>query len=331
MVYLTRKTTRGQQYWYLVKSFKFNGRVEKVQHYIGPEKPDDDEQERLKAVYGPELELAAVERMVKASAGMFRTPYLDLKALKGLQRLKFLRRAMKRLQPPAALARESQRLELQAVHGNLLLPSEPLAREQTEAILLHDRAPAGVPLTRVLVILALRRLHHEAGERVVRLERRTILKMHQELREGQGDGGLLRQESASLPGSAFVPPPPVLVEDELEALLEWWHEPSPLHPFERAALFHHRLLQLRPFTAGNGLVARLLLEGMYARAGLPAPLWQREDRSSYLSALVAGDRGDRGRLISGFWKMSRQQPYAGVRGELDVLPAEPRQAHLEAF
>ena len=119
MVYLTRKTTRGQQYWYLVKSFKFNGRVEKVQHYIGPEKPDDDEQERLKAVHGPELELAAVERMVKASAGMFRTPYLDSKALKGLQRLKFLRRAMNRLQPPTALARESQRLELQAVPAEI--------------------------------------------------------------------------------------------------------------------------------------------------------------------------------------------------------------------
>ena len=140
MVYLTRKTTRGKQYWYLVKSFKFNGRVEKVQHYIGPEKPDDAEQERLKAVHGPELELAAVERMARASADMFRTPYLDSKALKGLQRLKFLRRALNRLQDPRTQARESQRLELQTVHGNLLLTSEPLAREQTEAILLHDRA-----------------------------------------------------------------------------------------------------------------------------------------------------------------------------------------------
>ena len=92
-----------------------------------------------------------------------------------------------------------------------------------------------------------------------------------------------------------------------------------------------KLLQLRPFAASNGLVARLLLEGMCARAGLPAPLWHREDRNSYLSALVAGDRGDRGRLISGFWKMYRQQHYAGVWGELEVLPAEPRQAHLEAF
>jgi len=41
MVYLTPKTTRGQQYWYLVKSFKFNGRVEKVQHYLGSEEPSE--------------------------------------------------------------------------------------------------------------------------------------------------------------------------------------------------------------------------------------------------------------------------------------------------
>ena len=332
MVYLTRKTTRGQQYWYLVKSFKFNGRSEKVQHYLGPEEPGEQELERLKAVHGPKLELAAVERMAKASAGMFRTPYLDLKALKGLERLKFLRRVQNRLQDdPEAWAREARRTELAAVYGNLLLTSEPLSREQAEAVLLHDRAPSGIPLTRVLEVLALRRLHREAGERVARLDRRSILKLHHELREGQDDGGQLRQVSASLPGSAFVPPPPVLVEDELEALLEWWHDPSPLHPFERAALFHHRLLQLHPFVAGNGLVARLVLEGMCARAGLPPPLWEREDRSSYLSALVAGDRGDRGRLISGFWKMYRRQHRTGVRGGLEALPAEPRQAHLEAF
>ena len=332
MVYLTPKTTRGQQYWYLVKSFKFNGRVEKVQHYLGSEEPSERELEQLKAIHGPELELAAVERMAKASAEMFRTPYLDTKALKGLERLKFLRRALNRLQQDRkAREREAEQSELEAVYGNLILTSEPLAREQTEAILLHDRAPAGIPLSRVLEVLALRRLHREVSERVARLDRRAILKLHLEVREGQGDGGHLRQDSASLPGSAFVPPPPVLIEDELDALLEWWHDPSPLHSFERATLFHHRFLQLRPFEAGNGLVARLLLEGMLVRAGLPAPMWQREDRSRYLSALVAGDRGDRGRLISGFWKAYRQHHRSGVRGELAALKTEPRQAHLEAF
>ncbi len=48
MVYLTRKTTRGQHYYYLVKSFKYDGRVEKVQQYLGSDEPNETELEQLK-------------------------------------------------------------------------------------------------------------------------------------------------------------------------------------------------------------------------------------------------------------------------------------------
>ena len=68
MVYLTRKTTRGQHYFYLVKSFKYDGRVEKVQRYLGSEEPDEFELERLKKMHTNELELAAIERMAHMSS-----------------------------------------------------------------------------------------------------------------------------------------------------------------------------------------------------------------------------------------------------------------------
>ena len=48
MVYLTKKTTRGQHYYYLVKSFKYDRRVEKVQMYLGSEEPNESELEQLK-------------------------------------------------------------------------------------------------------------------------------------------------------------------------------------------------------------------------------------------------------------------------------------------
>ncbi len=48
MVYLTKKTTRGQNYYYLVKSFKYDGRVEKVQQYLGSDEPNESELEHLK-------------------------------------------------------------------------------------------------------------------------------------------------------------------------------------------------------------------------------------------------------------------------------------------
>ena len=331
MVYLTRKTTRGQQYYYLVKSFKYDGRVEKVQQYLGSDEPNETELEQLKQQYTIDLELAAIERMAIMSSETYRTPYLDKSALLGLERMRFLNRAMHRLESPEQRSVTNARNSVLNVNGTMALSSAPLSIDNVQSIFEQDRAPTGVPLSKVLEALSLRRLNDEITDRIARLDKRTILKLHQDLFEGTGKGGILREESASLPGSAFMPPPSILIEDELEGLLQWWHDPSPLHPFERAILFHHRLQQVRPFESGNGLVGRLILDGMLIRAGLSATAWQKEDRSIYLSGLVAGDRGDRTKLIKSFWKAYKRQHGPSVEGGKDSMRLSPRQAQLQAF
>ena len=331
MVYLTKKTTRGQHYYYLVKSFKYDRRVEKVQMYLGSEEPDESELEQLKLKHTIELELAAIERMALMSSETYRTPYLKKDEILGMERMRFLNRALHRIQDPRERAQEAALNSVQTISGNMALSSNPLPTDNIEAIFEQDRAPPGVPLSKVLEALALRRLHGEISERVARLDKKNILKLHQDLFEGTGKGGVLRADSASLPGSAFMPPPAILVEDELEGVLQWWHDPSPLHPFERAVLFHHRFQQVRPFESGNGLVGRLILDGMLMRAGLSATKWKKEDRSAYLSGLVAGDRGDRTKLIGTFWKAYRNQHRPTVDGDKGALRISPRQAQLEAF
>ncbi len=331
MVYLTKKTTRGQHYYYLVKSFKYDGRVEKVQRYLGSEEPNENELEPLKQKHTVELELAAIERMALMSSETYRTPYLNNDEIQGMERMKFLNRALHRLQDPGERAQQASLNSVETISGNMALSSNPLPTDNIEAIFEHDRAPSGVPLSKVLEALALRRLHGEILERVSRLDKRSILKLHQDLFEGTGKGGVLRSDSASLPGSAFMPPPAILVEDELEGLLQWWHDPSPLHPFERAILFHHRFQQVRPFESGNGLVGRLILDGMLMRGGLSPTKWKKEDRSTYLSGLVAGDRGDRTKLIGTFCKAYREQHRPTVDGDKGALRLSPRQAQLEAF
>ena len=49
----------------------------------------------------------------------------------------------------------------------------------------------------------------------------------------------LRNNNDALTGSSFVPPPNVLIADELESLIEWWERPTLMHPFEKIVLFHH--------------------------------------------------------------------------------------------
>ena len=129
MVYLTRKTTRGQHYFYLVKSFKYDGRVEKVQRYLGSEEPDEFELERLKQMHTNELELAAIERMAHMSSETYRTPYLDKEALLGLERMKFLNRAIHRLQTTDEKVREHAKNRVATIYGNMALSSNPLTYE----------------------------------------------------------------------------------------------------------------------------------------------------------------------------------------------------------
>ena len=331
MVYLTKKTTRGQHYYYLVKSFKYDGRVEKVQKYLGSEEPKESEIEELKRINSSELELAAIERLAVMSAETYRTPYLEKESLLGLERMRFLNRALHRIQDIQEKIEERARNDVLTICGNIALSSNPLSIENVESIFNQDRAPTGVALSKVLEVLALRRINEDIAERLNRLDKRKIMKLHQDLFEGTSKRGLLREGASNLPGSAFIPPPAILVEDELEGLLQWWHDPSPLHPFERAILFHHRFQQVKPFEYGNGLIGRAIFDGMLIRAGLSATKWLKEDRSAYLSGLVAGDRGDRTQLINTFWKVYHRQHKPSVDGDKEILRLSPMQAQLEAF
>jgi len=62
-----------------------------------------------------------------------------------------------------------------------------------------------------------------------------------------------------------------------------------LHPVERAAVAHHRLLRIQPFLDGNGRTARLTMDLALLRAGyLPAVL-RYEDRHDYREAIFRAD------------------------------------------
>ena len=121
MVYLTKKTTRGQNYYYLVKSFKYDGRVEKVQQYLGSNEPNESELEHLKQKYTIDLELAAIERMAIMSSETYRTPYLDKEALLGLERMKFLNRALHRIETIEQRTSENMRNLISTINGNMSL------------------------------------------------------------------------------------------------------------------------------------------------------------------------------------------------------------------
>ena len=69
-------------------------------------------------------------------------------------------------------------------------------------------------------------------------------------------------------------------------------EHSKLHPIETAAFLHQQLVEIHPFTDGNGQVARLITNLYLLERGYPGVLIKREDRKIYNQYLKLGHSGD---------------------------------------
>ncbi len=83
---------------------------------------------------------------------------------------------------------------------------------------------------------------------------------------------------------------PLHVKDEMEKLVHWLNRDAiPLHPVERAALFHYRFVAIHPFDDGNGRLARILMNLILMKASYPPCVIRNARRRYYIGALEMAD------------------------------------------
>ena len=81
---------------------------------------------------------------------------------------------------------------------------------------------------------------------------------------------------------------PALMAD----LVNWYNaeeELGRLSPVELAALFHYRYIRIHPFEDGNGRIARLMVNYILSRHGLPMIVVRSRKKQDYLEALHQAD------------------------------------------
>jgi Fic family protein len=106
-----------------------------------------------------------------------------------------------------------------------------------------------------------------------------------------GEAGKLRRIDVWLngfPEEKYVSPSKI--EDEMKAFLKWYNEDKTLHPVEKAALTHFKLVSIHPFIDGNGRTSRLLMNMELMKHGYPIINIQpdKESRQEYMEALQVG-------------------------------------------
>jgi len=125
-----------------------------------------------------------------------------------------------------------------------------------------------------------REIDHTAIQRIHEVVTRSI----------DVDAGKYRIHNVRITGAIKTPPDfskVTYLMDDLIAMLK--DKDKKEHPIKTAAFLHHRLVEIHPFTDGNGRVARLLTNLYLLKEGYPPIVLRIKDRKKYYRFLSLAD------------------------------------------
>jgi Fic family protein len=266
MASIRERTLKGKKYYYLVHSYRVDGKVEKRERYLGTTVPEDIE--RHKAEFMDEVKR---ERW-----------FVDL------DRIKAGYSAHRESMPETARDKEVEAFATMFTYNTNRIEGSRLTLMETAELLERGITPGGRPINDVKEAEAHRDALYKMLEYGKDLSMQTVLYFHKMIFEAtKGDiSGKLREHPVIISGSKFTPPLPVEVHLLLVELFKWYRKAKQkVHPVELAALVHLRLVTIHPFTDGNGRVSRLMMNMVLAKAGYPMLDIPYEKRSGYYRAL----------------------------------------------
>lgn len=200
---------------------------------------------------------------------------------------------------PGVLARLKEYLDVEWTYHSNAIEGNTLSRRETQLIIQNGLTVGGKSLREHLEAInhkhAIDFVEALAAEREPITEH-NIRQIHAlVLRTIDDDSaGRYRQTQFYITGTNYVPPAPAFIPALMSQLVEWLASPQAagLHPVERAALAHFRLVHIHPFVDGNGRTARLLMNLLLMRDGYPPAVIRRQQRPSYYAALDKAHAGN---------------------------------------
>lgn len=228
---------------------------------------------------------------------------LELRLLNRLQQKKAQLDALRPL-PATALHRLNQQLTVEWIYNSNAIEGSTLTLRETQLILETGLTIGGKSLREHLEVIN----HQEAIKYVETLTAGDkpittlhVRKIHRLVlaRIDDDSAGQYRNLPVRIAGSTHQPPEAWEVPHQMTNWESWLNDSTlTLHPIERAAVAHHRLVAIHPFLDGNGRTARLLMNLLLMRDGYPPTIIMRVNRRQYYNVLARADAGFEAPLVN---------------------------------
>jgi len=206
--------------------------------------------------------------------------------------------------PSSLVARLKKQMMIEYTYNSNAIEGNTLTLRETQLVIEEGITVGGKSITETLEA----KNHPEAIEFVKRLvdakselTEDVVLQLHKLIMSNiTEDAGHYRTMGVRIPGATFMPSPSSEVKPIMDKLLKWLGEnPDELTPIELAAVFHHRFVQIHPFSEGNGRTARLLMNALLMKFGYPfIAIVPKLDRPKYLKTLMEADLGNTSSFVN---------------------------------
>lgn len=264
---IVRTIHRGKrQYFYLVKTYRWDGVVQRKERYLGRTLPPDLERQR-----------SSLEREVWQSTWF-----------RAFQTIRDSYQSHLRGLPKEALDKEREQFVIEFTFDTNRIEGSTLSYRETADLLERGISPRAKPMRDIREA----QLHASLVSRLLvepePIDFPRLLAWHKAVfRETKPEyAGRIRDFEVRIGGSKHVPPPPLEARPMLVELLRWNQRRSEdLHPVERAAEFHYRFEDIHPFGDGNGRIGRIAMNMILLGSGYPMLNIQYGSRSGYYRAL----------------------------------------------
>ena len=213
--------------------------------------------------------------------------------------------------PAAAVRRLNEQLTVEWIYNSNAIEGSTLTLRETQLILETGLTIGGRSLREHFEVI-----NHKgaidyvaalvAGDTTGRQREEPITPFHVRqihklvlTRIDDDNAGQYRNLPVYIVGTAHEPPDAWEVPHLMAGWGDWLNGPAlALHPIERAALAHHRLVAIHPFIDGNGRTARLVLNLLLMREGYPPTIIQRVNRRQYYRVLAQADAANEAPLVN---------------------------------
>jgi len=314
---MKERTIRGKKYLYVSGTASYKGKKKRFEKLIGPKGMNREKMERKVTFYSNLIDEKCKYYKLLLRSEHYRNHTVSKRIILGLEMIHMHYQNYLASLYPSALEKYTREFNVRYVHHTTAMEGNTLSLRETSLLLDHGLSPQNKHLREVYEIENYHSILDFVSNPNKKLSLRFICRLNRLVQNHIDDNaaGDLRKVDISISGSDWKPTPHVFVEEELKDLIEWYSRNArSMHPFEVAALFHHRFTQIHPFVDGNGRVGRELMNFILRKSGYPPIIIHVERRKEYLDALEEADNGNDIQLLK-FLYSELQADYMDAVGE----------------